>query len=87
MNVREGIRQSLVAGPDPAPLDGPRFEQVQALFNDVEFDEATVACFGVHNGVKLGTVKTIPVFGKFLESACEGKIDGFECTTATCIDY
>ena len=63
--VREGVRQSQMTRLDATPLDRPSFEQIEALFNDVEFDESTVPSFGVDNGIELLAVKAVSICGRF----------------------
>ena len=64
-------------------MDRPCFERIEALFNDVEFAEATVACFGVHNGVELGAVAAVAGFGNVLGECVWKEIDGLKGRSLT----
>eukprot|EP00978_Attheya_sp_CCMP212_P028860 scaffold100781_cov54-Attheya_sp.AAC.2 len=46
---------------DPAALDGPRLEEVDALFHDIEFHETAVTVFWVINVIEFLLVETVDV--------------------------
>jgi hypothetical protein len=46
---------------DSASLDRSSLEEVEALFNHIEFHQSTMALFRVLNGVQFKTVKAVPV--------------------------
>jgi hypothetical protein len=46
---------------DATTLDGPCLEQVQALFNNVQFHEASVTVLRIRDGIQFIAMQSIPV--------------------------
>jgi hypothetical protein len=61
MDSRCRILSSFLVGSDSASLDRSSLEEVETLFNHIEFHQPTMTLLWIRNGVQFNTVKTVPV--------------------------
>jgi hypothetical protein len=61
MDSRCRILASFLVRSDSASLDRSSLEEVEALFNHIEFHQSTMTLFRIFNGVQFQTMKTVPV--------------------------
>lgn len=60
MNAWCRVRPSFFVRLDSPTLYDTRFEQVDALFNHIDFHKASMSGFGVENRIQLFSMKSVP---------------------------
>jgi hypothetical protein len=78
MDSRCRILSSFLVGSDSASLDRSSLEEVETLFNHIEFHQPTMTLFWIRNGIQFNTVKTVPVETKSTTSGMEKTVSKCE---------